>query len=368
MSKRSRFAAWALALVLAATGLAQAGEKQDGFVIGFANGYFGNTWRSQFVSNFENAAEAYKQKGIIKEYQVANTDADVTEQINQLNAMLNSGVDALLICAVSPTSLRPIIDQAARKGVMVVITNDPAAYPGTYAIVGDNASWMSIQAQWFAGKLGGKGDVVEISGVPGNAADTIRQQATKAVFSKYPDLKIMGTAPGKWSQTEAQSVMTTFLSTYPEIDGVYIQDVMAEGVMKAYENAGKTPPIMTGDSLHSFFKRWKATPGMESIGVPYAPGVSVTALDITIKLLQGGKLKQELLKGNPFDETLMNTIYVDPPYAVTLEGDQNAPWMKDFPNTKAISLDEALKVLDGQPDTASLDGWLTPEQVDAYFE
>ena len=368
MFKHSTLAAILMAAAVFATGLVQAGQKQDGFVVGFANGYIGNTWRSQFVENFEKAAQAHKDKGTLKDFQVANTNADVTEQINQLNAMLNSGVDALMICAVSPTSLKPIVDQAKRKGVLVVITNDPAAYPGTYAVVGDNASWMKVQALWFAEKLNGKGNVVEITGVPGNAADTIRQQTTRPIFEKYPDLKILASAPGKWSQTEAQSVMTTFLSTYPQIDGVYIQDVMAEGVMKAYENAGKTPPIMTGDSLHSFFKRWKATPGMDSIGVPYAPGVSVTALEITIKLLQGGKLKQELLKGNPFDENLMNTIYVDPPYVVTLEGDQNAPWMQGYVNTKAISLDEALKILDGQPDTASLDGWMTGAQVEAYFE
>lgn len=358
----------AILFLCALATLAPAADKKDGFVVGFANGYIGNTWRSQFVENFEKAAQKYKDQGILKEFQVANTDANVTEQINQLNAMLNSGVDALMICAVSPTSLKPIIDQAKRKGVMVVITNDPAAYPGTYAVVGDNATWMKMQALWLAEKLGGNGDIVEVTGVPGNAADTIRQKVTKEVFAKHPGLKVLASAPGKWSQTEAQSVMTTFLSTYPKIDAVYTQDVMAEGIMKAYENAGKTPPVMTGDSLHSFFKRWKATPGMDSIGVPYAPGVSVTALDITIKLLQGGKLKESLLKGNPFNEKLMNTIYVDPPYAVTLEGDQNASYMAEFPNTKAITLDEALKILDGQPDTASLDGWMTPEQVDALFE
>ncbi len=142
-----------------------------GFVIGYANGYIGNTWRSQMVDNFQQKAEELKQAGVIKDYTIANTDNDVTEQMNQLNSMINDGVDALIIDPVSPTSLTSVVAKAQEKGILVVISNDPAAYEGTYAVVGNNYSWFEIQTKWIAEKLGGEGDIVMIDGVSGNAAD-----------------------------------------------------------------------------------------------------------------------------------------------------------------------------------------------------
>lgn len=340
----------------------------DGFVIGFANGYFGNTWRAQLVEDFEQRAKEYKEKGIIKDYMVSNTNSDVTEQMNQLNAMINAGVDALMIDAVSPTSIKPAVDAALEKGITVVITNDPAAYEGTIAVCGNNASWQKIQAIWLANQIDGKGNIVEITGEPGNAADILRQNVNKEILAQYPDIKVLTSVPGKWSQTEAQSVMTTILSSYDDIDAVLAQDVMAEGILKAYENAGVEPSIMTGDYTKTFFQRWAEMPELQSIGVPYAPGISATALDVTIKLLQGEKIKDDAFSPNPMDDKLVNTILVDPPYVVTKDGDENAEWMKGLVGTKAITLDEALNLMADAPDTAALDGWLTIDQVEQFFE
>lgn len=291
-------------------------SKKEGFVIGFSNGYFGNTWRSQLVENFETSAKSYKDQGIIKDYIVSNTKSDPTEQNNQINAMIDAGVDALMIDAAAPNSIKSVVDKALEAGILVVITNDPAAYKNTIAVCGNNTTWQEIQTKWLVEKLNGKGDIVEITGEPGNAADTLRQDANKKILKDYPDIKVLTSVPGKWSQTEAQSVMTTILSSYDKIDAVLTQDVMGEGIIKAYESAGKELPIMTGDYTKSFLQKWSKNPNLDSIGVPYAPGISATALDITIKLLQGKTLKDEYLKPNPMDESLVNTILVDPPYVV----------------------------------------------------
>ncbi|WHH59038.1 ABC transporter substrate-binding protein [Petroclostridium sp. X23] len=343
-------------------------QKKDGFVIGFANGYIGNTWRAQFVENFENAAKKYKEEGILKDFQVANSNADVTQQLNQLNSMINSGVDALMIDPVSATSLSSVVAKAKQKGILVVITNDPAAYEGTYAVIGNNDAFWRIQAKWIAEKLEGKGDIVQITGLAGNTADTLRVEAAKDVLSEYPGIKVLASVPGGWSQSEAQKVMSTFLSTYNKIDGILMQDVMAEGVLRAYENVGKELPLMTGDYTFSFLRAWKDKPEMESIGVPYAPGIAVDALRITIGLLQGKEIKEDTYQPNPLNPSLKNAVMIDPPYVVTKEGKQDAPWMEGLHFTKAITLDEAVKLGEGKASTAALDASLTDEQISTFFK
>lgn len=341
--------------------------KKSGFVIGFANGYWGNTWRSQMVEDFENRCKEYKKDGTLSDYMVSNTNSDATEQLNQINAMIDAGVDAIMIDAVSPTIIQSAVEKAQSAGILVVIANDPAAYEGTYCVCGNNYSWQKIQDIWLAKQLNGKGNIVGITGVAGNAADTLRQQADKDVFKDYPDIKVLATSPGSWSETEAQSVMTTFLASYNNIDAVLTQDVMAEGIIKAYENAGKEPTIMTGDYTKSFLNKWSKMKNLNSIGVPYAPGNAVTALDVTVRLLQGKEIDKSILVANPMDSAMINTIMVDPPYVVTREGDANAEWMQGLNGTKAITLDQALELMKDKADTAALDGYLTQEEVDKFF-
>lgn len=360
-----------LALVLACIMVLSLGAslaEGEGFVVGFSNGYWGNTWRAQMIENFELKAQQYKEAGVLADYMVANTNSDATEQLNQINAMIDAGVDAIMIDAVSPTTIRSAVDRALAEGILVVITNDPAAYEDTICVCGDNVSWQKIQAVWLAEQLGGKGDIVVIGGVAGNSADTFRQKANDEVLSQYPDIKILASAPGNWSQTDAQSVMTTFLSSYEKIDAVLEQDVMGEGVLKAYENAGKQPPIMTGDYTKAFLQKWNEMPELNTIGVSYAPGNAVPALDITIRLLQGKTLKAEVLEPNPMNENLINTIMLDPPYVITREGDQDAVWMQGLTGTVAITLEEALEMMADKPDTAAVDGWIGEDLVDAMFE
>ncbi|MDP4091824.1 MAG: ABC transporter substrate-binding protein [Bacillota bacterium] len=342
--------------------------KQSGFTIGFANGYIGNTWRSQFVDDFQKAAQKYKDAGIIKDFQVVSCNADVTQQLNQINTLISSGVDALMIDPVSATSLGPVIAKAKAQGILVIITNDPAAYDGTYAVIGNNDAFWRIQTTWMAEQLKGKGNIVEITGLPGNTADTLRVNAAKDVLSKYPGIKVLASAPGKWSETEAQSVMSTFINTYKNFDGILEQDVMAEGVLRAYETAGKKPPVMTGDYTFGFLNKWAQTPDLNTIGVPYAPGMSADVLGITIRLLQGKQLKDGVMQANPLNPSLKNAIMLDPPYVVTKDGDPNAVWMKGYSLTKAIKLDDAAKLGQGQPSTAALDATLTDDQLNSFFK
>lgn len=343
--------------------------SEDGFVIGFANGYWGNTWRAQLVEDFENRCEEYKAEGIIADYMVSNTNADATEQLNQINAMIDAGVDAIIINAASPTALTSAVQKALDKNILVVMGSDPAAYEGTYCVCGSDVAWQSIFTKWLCEKMGGQGNIVQITGTPGVSTDTLRQEASAAVLAEYPGITQLASMPGSWSQTEAQSVMTTFLSTYDNIDGVLTQDVMAEGIIKAFDNAGKEPCLMTGDYVKSFFTLWSEMEGFESIGVPYACGMINTVLDVTVGLLQGEELDESKLQPNPMDESLVNAILLDPPYVVTLEGEQDAPWMEGLPNTQAITLDEALELLKDAPDTASLDGWMSKEEVlENYFK
>jgi len=344
-----------------------AGETDGGFRVGLSTAVWGNTWSAAYVKDFEEAAEAYKEQGLISDYQVATSASDLTQQINDCTAMINKGLDALLIWPVSAEGIKPIVDLAEEKGVLVLTCNDPAAYEGTYGVFSNNDAFMRIITNWFVEQLGGKGDIVQIAGIFGHPANEPRQAVVDSILAEYPDINTLAIGEGKYSATEAQSVMTTFLSTYNNIDGVLTQDVMSVGILNAYKNAGIEPTLVTGDYTKEYIDMWASMPNLNSITVTVSPGIIKDALGIALNLLQGKTFKDDVLQPNPMNSDLVNTIIRDPAYVVTREGDQNASWMEGLNGTKAITLDKAVDLVKDMENTDCLDGWLTQDEIDAYF-
>lgn len=340
--------------------------KKSGFKIGFANGYIGNSWRTQFIQSIDSVAKEYKQQGILSDYQIANSNADVTQQLNQINGMINSGVDAIIIDPVSATSLGSVVANAKAKGIMVVISNDIAAYDGNYAVVNDIDAMWRIQAKWFAEKLNGKGNIVEVTGLPGNTSDKQRIDAAADVFKNYPNIKVLAAAPGKWSESTAQSVMSTFLSTYNNIDGVLMEDVMSNGALRAYENAGKTPPILSGDCIMSYITYWNEHPELQSIAVPSVPAIGANTLRVTVRLLQGKALKADSISANPLKADLKNTVILPPPFVITNDG-AKGKWMDGYDKTQSISVKRAAEMGQGKAAEYQLDEMMDDATIDSFF-
>jgi len=343
--------------------------KKGGFVVGFANPYIGNSWRAQFLEDAKIGADKYKKTGLLKDFIIANSNNDVSQQLQQLNNMIARRVDALMIDPTSAKALGPVIAKAKKANILVVITAEPAAYPGTYAVVHDNDRFARVNTEWLATTLKGKGNIVIITGLVGNPADQVRIDVQKEILAKYPDIKVLASAPANWTPAQAQAVMSTNLSTYPEIDGILQQDVTAPGVVQAYSNAGRTDiPPMVGDSTFGFLRTWAGNPKLNCIAYPMQPAVVIDVLGITLRLLQGRELKDDLLQPNTMDGKLVNTILAEPPYIVTNDAQAQAPWMKGLKYTKSIGVQDAAKFGVGKADAAMLDGAMTDEQIDSMFK
>lgn len=343
-----------------------ASSEQGNFVIGYANGYTGNTWRAQFINNIERKGESYKKRGDIERLTLVNSPADVNQQISQVNDLITQGVDALLIDPVSAPAVKPVIPRAQSSDILVLISNDPAPTPDVINVVGDNYTWWQIQTKWLAEKLNGEGNVVMVTGVPGNTADIQRVQAAEDVLKDYPDIEVLTSVPGHWDQARARQAMANVLSSHSQIDGVLTQDVMAEGIIKAFEAANRDlPRVMTGDYTAGFLRLWESLPELESIAVPYSPTYGADSLGFAVRMLQGQEIKEDRLGPNPLDESLKNTVLLPPALVITRDEDSGASWCT--PDTECIGLEEALGRIEGKPDTYMMEAGLDEEAIASYF-
>ncbi len=226
LRSRSLVAAAAIAVSLAGLAATTTAAEAQGkkFKIFLSMSYIGNDWQAE-AANMVKAMAAHKSLADKVDLQVQVAGPNAQRQIQQMNAMVQQGADAIVTFPISPTALNQVVKNACDKGVLVFAYDAEITEPCAYNIHIDQDEAGRVTAEWLADKLGGKGNIVILTGVPGTSVDTQRTAAAKAVFAKYPDIKIIGEAVGMWSQAVSRTELSKILATHnwDEIDGLWLQ-------------------------------------------------------------------------------------------------------------------------------------------------
>jgi len=348
--------------VILGTGLGTApptGAKE--IIVGFNVGAYGWPWRTQHIQDFIHYAEIYKAKGIIKDYYVTASGPEVSAQISDIRGLIQKGVNVLVINPNSLTGLNPVIEEAHKAGILVVATDQPIDSPYVVNVVINHTEWFADMAEWVAQQLGGKGNIVIVTGISGHPANIARMQGAYAVLKKYPGIKVLAEIEGAWNFDIAMERMTAIIQTYGcQIDAILEQDGHFLGVYKAFELAGIKPgdpcfpKIWTMDYTLQSLKIWKqimdADPEFRGYVRLNPPGYSVDALKFAIRLAQGWELNMDhprVEKGKTYSGI---TVWLPLPPAIT--------------NDDVSRLLEEYKYME---DTYQIDYIVPDEVVDEYF-
>jgi len=212
------------ALLAIAQLAAQTASAADKFKIFLSMSYIGNDWQAE-AANMVKAMASHKsmRDKVDLEVQVAGPNAQ--RQIQQINAMVQAGAQAIVIFPISPNALNAAVKNACDKGVLVFAYDAEITEPCAYNISIDQEEAGRVTAEWLVKKLNGKGKIVLITGVPGTSVDTLRTKAAKEVFAKNPDIKIVAESVGMWSQAVARTELSKILATHNwnDIDGLWMQ-------------------------------------------------------------------------------------------------------------------------------------------------
>lgn len=344
------------------------GAKTTGFKIYVEDGYTGNTWRTQTNDNMQTVADSLKESGVLSDFKLLTSPNDANTQLTHIQSMIADKPDAILFAPITAASAEQAVARIRAAGIQPFIIVDPEPTKDALNIVGGDNTWWAIQAEWLAEKMNGQGKILMVTGLPGNGSDRVRQASVKEVLKKYPGIEIVASVAGNWDPGVARTAVAPVLSSNKQIDAILTQDIMATGIIQAFKAANRPlPKIMTGDYTAAFLRLWKSElTELDSIGVPYSPTVGSDALRIVANMLAGKKLKDGVLQPNEVDATILNNALLMPPaLAITRDG-QRGSWTPD--TMEVISLDEAVKRVDGKPDTFALEAPMTDESINGLFQ
>lgn len=225
------------ALLVAVSSAASAAGEKIGLVVSTQNNPF-------FVTLKEGAVQKANELGY--ELIVLDSQNDPSKELGNVEDLLVKGVDVLLI---NPTDSDAVVSsvRAANRSKIPVVTLDRAANGGKVVshVASDNVLGVEVAGNYIVEKLGGKGKVVELEGIPGTTAARDRGEGfNKAIAGK---LEVVAKQSADFDRTKGLTVMENILQAQPEINAVFAHnDEMALGALKAIEASGRKNIVVVG--------------------------------------------------------------------------------------------------------------------------
>ena len=175
--------------------------------------------------------------------------------------------------------------------------------PSGLTVSMDEHHFGVLWAEFVAKKIGGKGNVIMVTGVAGTYDDTERNKGAEEVFAKYPDIKIVARYTGQWDSSVAETNTAAILPTLPKIDGIWCQGG-TDGVLKAFIAAGRTPLPPMGGTGENGFRKFMMKDGymgqkIEGLSFDDAPFESVIALELARAVLRGTYPRKNIILPAP---------------------------------------------------------------------
>ena len=267
--------------------------------IALSNNYAGNSWRQSMLNSWQQTTEQAVKDGVIAGADSFTTaENQATEQAAQIQNLILQGYNAIVINAASPTALNGAVKQACDAGIVVVSFDGIVTEPCAYRISMDFKQSGLDGMDYLAKRFPDGANVLEVRGLAGVSVDGMIHSGVVAGASKHPQLKVVGSVNGNWSQTAAQKAVAGILPSLPKIDAVVAQGDDGYGVAQAFTAAGRPiPTIMFGNREEelSWWKKQKDANGYQSFSISSAPSISSLAFWVAQQLLDGKKMPHDLL-------------------------------------------------------------------------
>lgn len=284
----------------AATGLA--GKK-----VGFAQTGAESVWRTAHSQSIKDEAE---KRGV--DLKFSSGEGKQENQIRAVRSFIAQGVDLIMIAPIVETGWDPVLKEAKRAGIPVILLDRRVDSTDTSLfetfIGSDFVEEGRLAGQWMVDNV--KGDsvkIVEMQGTPGSAPAIDRQKGFLEVVKANSRFSVIESQSANFRRADGKDLMESLLKKHSDIDVLYAHnDDMAFGAIQAIEAAGLKPGkdivIISVDAIKEAFEMIVA--GKINCTVECTPLLGPLAFDVAEKVLAGETVERKILmKDEVFDAT-----------------------------------------------------------------
>ncbi len=220
-------------------------RQQPRYVIGVSQ-CSEDIWREK--QNAELRMGTYFQEGVELRFAAAY-DSD-ERQVQQIDSLLKTGIDLLIVAPNQLQTISPAIDRAYDSGVPVIVFERKTnSQKYTAFMSADNYEMGRQMGEYVSARLGHHGNVVEVRGLAGSSPAIERHEGFAEAVSSDPDIHIIATLQGDWTEQKAYQIVKQWRKEHPheQVDLVFgMNDRSAIGARKAFLELGETLPLFVG--------------------------------------------------------------------------------------------------------------------------
>ena len=218
-------------------------NRKPNYVIGVSQ-CTEDIWRDW--QNSEMTLESMLHDGVELRFKTARDDSK--RQIEQIDSLVESGIQLLIVAPNQLASVTPAINRAYHKGIPVIVFERKTDSPKYTAFVSaDNYEIGRIMGEYVAMRLKGKGRVLEILGLKGSSPAEERHKGFTDAL-KGSDIEIVASLQSDWTEEKGYETVKNYTGSLEDIDLVFAHnDRSALGARRAFIEAKIIPlPLFCG--------------------------------------------------------------------------------------------------------------------------
>ncbi|MBR3100538.1 MAG: substrate-binding domain-containing protein [Muribaculaceae bacterium] len=171
-------------------------------------------------------------------------------QIQQIDSLVATGIDLLIVAPNQISTISPAIDRAYDKGIPVIVferktnTKKYTAYMGA-----DNYEMGHLMGEYVSARLRERGKIIEVMGLKGSSPAIERHNGFRDAVAQHSGIQVVATLQGDWTEPTAYNTVKQWLDKNKDekIDLVFgMNDRTAMGARKAFVESGGVLPLFCG--------------------------------------------------------------------------------------------------------------------------
>ena len=257
-----------------------------------------------FIEIEQGARRAEKEFGIALQVKTASQETAIEQQIQIVDELIESKVDALVIAPGDSKRVMSILKKAQSNGVLIINIDNPLdavllnrnqMQPITYVGV-DNEEASYQVVKYAIENIKKPTQVAIIEGIPGADNARLRLKGAVRAFETNPAIRIVAKQSAHWKIDEAHEVAKTMLANNPEVSLLFCaNDMMALGAIKYLQDSGRKNVAVIGYDALDEAKAAIATGAMVATVDQQAAEQGYQGIALAVRRLKGEAIPPVLM-------------------------------------------------------------------------
>ncbi len=195
--------------------------------------------QKEFIVNIADEMQKKADKMGV-ELIIVDAEGSALKQIEQVESFIAQKVDVIILNPIEFEASSPAVAKALAAQIPIINVNSATKATPTAFVGSNDVESARIAMKYLAEKLGGKGNLVMIQGLMGQAAQLQREEGAKEILKQFPEIKLLSQQTAEWDRAKGMDLMQNWIQSYGDkINAVFAHnDEMGLGAVKALQAAG----------------------------------------------------------------------------------------------------------------------------------